>query len=215
MENLTTGRDPADFANDDLDDTLCTICSLVCRNPRRPKSCDHSFCHSCIGRYIVRGGVACPLCRAEIGTHADLRESPVCDGLQHNCCGFVGDEHKCSAKEFPCKYCKLPVSAEALGTTHFCDEMIKLTIRQNDFSVRFGAQEIDFCAICATNLTDPCITCDAFGQKESFDGSQECGLKRGTKCSHLYHAHCIERWYRRHPYCPLDDVQQKFEDVEY
>ncbi|KAH9194223.1 hypothetical protein AeNC1_003802 [Aphanomyces euteiches] len=49
---------------------ICTLCHGYFRQPYTIRECIHTFCKSCIFRYIVSGvGNNCPICQLEFGTY--------------------------------------------------------------------------------------------------------------------------------------------------
>lgn len=70
---------------------------------------------------------------------------------------------------------------------------------------------VETCAICRNHLMEPCIEC----QPNTLNNSkQECIAAWGV-CNHAFHLHCIQRWLKSRPVCPLDNkdwTYQKFGD---
>ncbi|WPK25340.1 hypothetical protein PUMCH_002651 [Australozyma saopauloensis] len=67
---------------------------------------------------------------------------------------------------------------------------------------------VDTCAICRNHLMEPCIEC----QPNSIKETTNCVAAWGV-CNHAFHLHCIQRWLKSRPVCPLDNVAwtyQKF-----
>ncbi|RHY18632.1 hypothetical protein DYB25_004844 [Aphanomyces astaci] len=49
---------------------ICTLCHGYFRQPYTIRECIHTFCKSCIFKYIVSGvGNQCPICQLEFGTY--------------------------------------------------------------------------------------------------------------------------------------------------
>lgn len=61
---------------------------------------------------------------------------------------------------------------------------------------------IDTCAICRNHIMDICIDCQADGTTNP----NECTVSWG-RCNHTFHSHCIARWLKSRPVCPLDNQQ--------
>ncbi|ODV68685.1 RING/U-box [Hyphopichia burtonii NRRL Y-1933] len=70
---------------------------------------------------------------------------------------------------------------------------------------------VETCAICRNHLMEPCIEC----QPNTLNNSrQECIAAWGV-CNHAFHMHCIQRWLKSRPVCPLDNkdwTYQRFGD---
>lgn len=68
--------------------------------------------------------------------------------------------------------------------------------------------EVDNCAICRNLVMEFCIECQANrGGSIGSSGSghnDECTVAWGV-CNHAFHFHCISRWLRTRPSCPLDN----------
>lgn len=68
---------------------------------------------------------------------------------------------------------------------------------------------VDTCAICRNHLMEPCIECQPNSIKSNAD---QCIAAWGV-CNHAFHMHCIQRWLKSRPVCPLDNkdwTYQKF-----
>src|SRR5689334_18325841 len=61
--------------------------------------------------------------------------------------------------------------------------------------------QVDYCAICRTHLMEPCIECIA---NQGSNAAKECDIAWGV-CNHAFHFHCISRWIKNRPVCPLDN----------
>jgi RING-box protein 1 len=58
---------------------------------------------------------------------------------------------------------------------------------------------IDTCAICKNQVHDPCIECQSFQDSKK---PPECNVAWGI-CKHTFHFHCITKWLKTRPVCPL------------
>lgn len=68
---------------------------------------------------------------------------------------------------------------------------------------------VETCAICRNHLMEPCIEC----QPNSINNSSEQCIAAWGVCNHAFHMHCIQRWLKSRPVCPLDNkdwTYQKF-----
>ncbi len=226
MDNLVLGFPVEMFTEDCTDDAICAICLLVCRDPRRPAHCDHSFCHTCIGRLIVMAGAAiakCPMCRSDVGRHSDLRESNVTDHLRVRCFNLPQDDHKCDWKG-PVSQANLHVRNDCLLTLLCCDATaphggkcdFSATRREygshnNECPIRAELAEINrvriifACLICNNDYECLCITCVAH-RAENLALPGPCGIVASGSCGHQFHEHCIERWLRVRQTCPVCDT---------
>lgn len=62
--------------------------------------------------------------------------------------------------------------------------------------------EVDNCAICRNHIMDICIDCQS--QEANARTKEECTVSWGM-CNHVFHSHCITRWLKSRPVCPLDN----------
>eukprot|EP01004_Peranema_trichophorum_P001244 NODE_11466_length_451_cov_12.335366_g10811_i0.p1 GENE.NODE_11466_length_451_cov_12.335366_g10811_i0~~NODE_11466_length_451_cov_12.335366_g10811_i0.p1 ORF type:complete len:121 (+),score=24.91 NODE_11466_length_451_cov_12.335366_g10811_i0:32-364(+) len=58
------------------------------------------------------------------------------------------------------------------------------------------------CAICRNQLMDPCIKCEA----EQEHNTQDCSVIWG-ECNHVFHLHCIYKFVKNRPICPMDNEE--------
>ncbi|KAH7824310.1 putative RING-box protein 1A [Monocercomonoides exilis] len=58
----------------------------------------------------------------------------------------------------------------------------------------------DTCIICRQNLQEPCLECQHQGTSES--GGDNCHIAWGV-CNHAFHFHCLSRWLKTRPACPI------------
>lgn len=58
------------------------------------------------------------------------------------------------------------------------------------------------CAICRFNFNTVCIECDA-SERQQKNIKMNCSITMGF-CGHKYHSHCINKWLKIRPICPLD-----------
>ena len=65
---------------------------------------------------------------------------------------------------------------------------------------------IDTCAICRCIINDIGIDCQA---NQASSTAEECSIAWGY-CNHAFHFHCISKWLRKRPNCPLDNQEWEF-----
>ncbi|EJW01519.1 hypothetical protein EDEG_00433 [Edhazardia aedis USNM 41457] len=68
--------------------------------------------------------------------------------------------------------------------------------------------KIESCAICRNLIMDTCVDCQ-HGDNDADLG--ECTVAWG-QCDHAFHSHCIGRWLKAKPVCPLDSSVWKYKD---
>lgn len=66
---------------------------------------------------------------------------------------------------------------------------------------------VETCAICRNHLMEPCIEC----QPNSINNSLEQCIAAWGVCNHAFHMHCIQRWLKSRPVCPLDNKDWTFQ----
>ncbi|KAM0688235.1 RING-box protein 1 [Conglomerata obtusa] len=59
--------------------------------------------------------------------------------------------------------------------------------------------KVESCAICRNHIMDTCVEC----QNLNTSNDEDCTVAWG-KCDHAFHSHCIVRWLKNKPLCPLD-----------
>ena len=69
--------------------------------------------------------------------------------------------------------------------------------------------QIDTCAICKNLVQDPCIECQSRNDTKT---PVECQVAWGA-CKHTYHFHCISKWIKNRPVCPLDNKEWEFQKL--
>ena len=66
---------------------------------------------------------------------------------------------------------------------------------------------IDTCAVCQKYLT---LICGMCSKVEYPRNDEECKAVTG-KCNHAFHFHCISRWLKNRPWCPIDSKTWVFQ----
>ena len=62
------------------------------------------------------------------------------------------------------------------------------------------------CRIHSVGDNDICIDCQA---NQASSTAEECSIAWGY-CNHAFHFHCISKWLRKRPNCPLDNQEWEF-----
>lgn len=70
----------------------------------------------------------------------------------------------------------------------------------------------DTCGICRSSLEEKCIKCQ---ETKPYKPGILCPLKHNKNCIHVYHAHCINEWYKTNPTCPHDMINWISSDIPY
>jgi len=70
--------------------------------------------------------------------------------------------------------------------------------------------QTDVCAICRNGIHEPCIECQADRHSQM---ATQCTLAWGA-CNHQFHLHCINRWLKTRPTCPMDNKPWQFQKFE-
>lgn len=68
---------------------------------------------------------------------------------------------------------------------------------------------VDNCAICRNQTMDLCIECQA---AQALDTKADCPVAWGS-CNHAFHFHCIARWLKSRPVCPLDNKEWEYQRI--
>lgn len=66
---------------------------------------------------------------------------------------------------------------------------------------------VETCAICRNHLMEPCIEC----QPNSINNLTDDCIAAWGVCNHAFHLHCIQRWLKSRPVCPLDNKDWTFQ----
>ncbi|KAH0486827.1 MAG: hypothetical protein KVP17_001115 [Porospora cf. gigantea B] len=67
--------------------------------------------------------------------------------------------------------------------------------------------DVDNCAICRNHIMDLCIECQSGPKQEN------CTVAWGA-CNHAFHYHCISKWLKTRPKCPLDNTDWEFSKMD-
>jgi RING-box protein 1 len=62
------------------------------------------------------------------------------------------------------------------------------------------------CAICRVSLNQPALGYQTTQQNANVDVKDYFNVETG-KCQHAFHAHCIKRWLKTRPVCPMCNGQ--------
>ena len=203
LPKIVGGYDLAQFAeNQDLEKYACAICTSV-RKETTSLPCNHFFCRECIGRWVVTGHKSCPYCRANFNGHMDMKttQPDSVQYLQTKCtnagCMWTGalgkrNEHRKNSCEkedrrIACASCKFYGETEAY-TRHQCPES---ELRRE-------------CLMCRNLLEKSCIMCTTEAEYNHQEQLIVCNHGKQA-CNHAFHDHCLSRWMRKHPSCPLCD----------
>ena len=73
--------------------------------------------------------------------------------------------------------------------------------------ITFVDIDVENCAICRNHIYEPCIDCQANLVANAAD---ECETAWGV-CNHAFHFHCISRWIKQRPVCPLCQKEWDFQ----
>jgi len=69
--------------------------------------------------------------------------------------------------------------------------------------------DYDNCAICRTHIMEKCIECAPIANSEE---AEKCVSAWG-QCGHAFHYHCIQKWLKTRPVCPLDNKDWVFDKI--
>ncbi|EPR79402.1 hypothetical protein SLOPH_1850 [Spraguea lophii 42_110] len=69
--------------------------------------------------------------------------------------------------------------------------------------------KVETCAICRNHIMDTCVEC----QNSRILEDKECTVAWGM-CNHAFHSHCISRWLKNKPVCPLDTQTWVYNNLE-
>lgn len=76
------------------------------------------------------------------------------------------------------------------------DEMRFVVSKFSPVYISTWEGEQSFCSICKQEFLQPCATCEAQGNTEP------CPIQEGF-CGHKFHMHCISKWVKTNPICPM------------
>jgi RING-box protein 1 len=62
----------------------------------------------------------------------------------------------------------------------------------------------DTCNLCRNSIFDKCISCSSI---IPYEPNGKCEISYNKKCTHSYHAHCIDNWMKTNKNCPVDMEQ--------
>lgn len=80
------------------------------------------------------------------------------------------------------------------------DEEVEIKIKEWYVAAGWSMNnDVTSCAICRNNIMDICVQC----QKGNIYTDNGCEIALG-ECTHAFHYHCISKWLRTRPLCPLD-----------
>lgn len=194
------GYVPDQFVKDqDLEKHQCGICLLICKETVH-LPCTHLFCRECIGRWVVTKHNTCPFCRAGLRGHLDITNvvpDPVqsllvsCDNVDCKWTGALKDRNLHKQKE-----CEKELH-------HVACPCCKFYGPPQDYRQHKCADLSGECLVCRNSLAKLCITCEA---EMSYESAKTAVCHYAQQmCGHTFHNHCLARWARTRPSCPLCD----------
>jgi RING-box protein 1 len=62
----------------------------------------------------------------------------------------------------------------------------------------------DTCSLCRNFIYEKCILCINI---KSYNPNNVCKIDYNTKCAHVYHLHCIQKWNLTNKTCPVDMIE--------